>query len=266
MHLAWRITLEAPLEPKLGLPIEPSGAILNGSLVGEGVFIGWSSLSFVNSSLLEWEAEEDAMSTRKNESESAKATVIDWSSWGLFNRLIVVDALDRRMVNRRLRDSKGALEVPLSSIETARSSSFFTKKKRALTRAPASTRFGHFDGWVVLKVFCSSSSKWAGWPIGCGVFKIVKTVNLVNTLGWLRGMLSVNGKNHVIRHVLTLRIFGAVKKLRFQQNCEKVLNWLNSTNWAKLHKSHVQGSQDKITCKGHASCPRWSAFTNGWRF
>ena len=86
------------------------------------------------------------MGARKNESESAKATAIDQSSRALFSRLIVVDALDQRMVNRRLGDSKGALQVSLSLIETAQLSSFFTKGKRALTRAPTSTRSGHFDG------------------------------------------------------------------------------------------------------------------------
>ena len=177
-----------------GSPIEPSGSVLNGSLVGrvearagmrvrareistvgaqESLLISWSSLSSVNSSLLEWGAT-GAVSTRRNESESAKATAIDQSSWDLFSRLIVLDALDRRMVNRRLGDSKGALQVPLSSIETARSSSFFTEGKRAPTRAPASTRSSYFNGWVVLKVFSSSSCERAGWPIRCGVFKIIK--------------------------------------------------------------------------------------------
>ena len=88
-------------------------------------------------------------------------------------------------------------------------------------------------------------------------------------------MLSVNGKSHVIRHVLILQIFGAPKKLRFRQNPEKVLNWLNSANWAELHKRHVQGSRGKVTCRGHvdgvacrghASCSGWSAFTDGRSF
>ena len=43
--------------------------------------------------------------------------------------------------------------------------------------------------------------------------------------------------------MLTLRIFGAPKKLRFWQNCEKALNQLNSANWAELYKGHVQGSR-----------------------
>ena len=59
------------------------------------------------------------MSASGNESESVRATAIDRSFWDLFSRLIVVDALDQRMVNRRLGDSKGASQVPLSSIETA---------------------------------------------------------------------------------------------------------------------------------------------------
>ena len=78
-----------------------------------------------------------------------------------------------------------------------------------------------------------------------------KTVNWANTLGWLRGMLSVNKKSHVIRHVLTLRIFGAPKKLCFRRNREEVFNWLNSTNWVELHKGHMQRSQGEITCGGH---------------
>ena len=86
------------------------------------------------------------MSARRNKSESAKATAINRSSWGLFSRLIVVDALDRKMVNRRLGESEDASRVPLSSIETARSSLFFTEEKRVPTRAPASTRSDHCTG------------------------------------------------------------------------------------------------------------------------
>ena len=55
-------------------------------------------------------------------------------------------------------------------------------------------------------------------------------------------MLIMNGKNHVIFHMLLLRIFGTPKKLRFLQNCEEMPNQLNSANWAKLHKSHIQES------------------------
>ena len=43
-------------------------------------------------------------------------------------------------------------------------------------------------------------------------------------------MLSVNGKSHVIHHMLTLRIFGTLKKLHFWQNREEVLNQLNFAN------------------------------------
>ena len=84
------------------------------------------------------------------------------------------------------------------------------------------------------------------------MLRICKTVNLIiNILGWSKTMLSVNGKSHVIRHVLTIRIFGASKKLRFWQNRKEVLNWLNSANWAELHKGYVQGSRGQITCRGH---------------
>ena len=112
MHLAWRVTLKAPFELKSGLLIEPLEAVLNGSLMKKGIFIGWSSLSLVNSSLLEWRAEEDAVSAKRNESESAKATAINQSPLGLFSRLIIA-ALDRWGV---------------------------------LTRAIVSTSSGHFDG------------------------------------------------------------------------------------------------------------------------
>ena len=77
-------------------------------------------------------------------------------------------------------------------------------------------------------------------------------------------MLCMNEKSHVICHVLILRIFGALKKLHFQQNHKDLLNRLNSANWAELHKSHMQGSQGEVTCREHASCPKWTAFTNGW--
>ena len=52
----------------------------------------------------------------------------------------------------------------------------------------------------------------------------------------------------MIRHVLTLRIFGALKKLCFWQNREKVFKWFNSTNWVELYKDHVHGSRGEITC------------------
>ena len=57
-----------------------------------------------------------------------------------------------------------------------------------------------------------------------------KTVNLVvrqKLLNDQREMLSVIGKSYIIYHILTLRIFGAPKKLHFWQNCEQVLNQLN---------------------------------------
>ena len=55
----------------------------------------------------------------------------------------------------------------------------------------------------------------------------------------------------MIHHVLTLRIFSALKKLYFWQNLEEVFNQLNSTNRVKLHKGHVQGSRGKVTCRAH---------------
>ena len=64
-------------------------------------------------------------------------------------------------------------------------------------------------------------------------------------------MFSVNKRSHVIRHVLTLRIFGTSKKLRFRRNREEVLNWLNSVGWGELHKGYVQEPQGEITCRGH---------------
>ena len=79
---------------------------------------------------------------------------------------------------------------------------------------------------------------------------------VTNTLDWLREMLSVNRKSHVIRYVLTLRIFGAPKKLRFRQNHEEVFNRLNSTNWVKLHKGHLQGSLSEVMCRGHVQGSR----------
>ena len=192
-----------------------------------------------------------------------ESLLIGWNSLSCFSG----------SVNRRSRGNKGSLRVTLSSIETAWSSTFFTKRKRAPIRAPANTRPGHFDGWIVLKVFCSFSSKRTGWSVGCRAFRIVKTVNLVTkTLGWLREMLSVNERSHVIHYVLTLQIFGALKKLCFRQNREEMFNWLNSANWVELHKGHVQGLRGEVTCKSHVeriafrayvSCPEWSSFING---
>ena len=102
--------------------------------------------------------------------------------------------------------------------------------------------------WSQQNSWCKHRFWTQSWVLGL----ICKTVNLVtNTLGWLRGMLSVNGKSHVIRHVLTLRIFGAPKKLCFRQNREEVFNQLNSTNWVELHKGYVQESRGEVTCRGH---------------
>ena len=64
-------------------------------------------------------------------------------------------------------------------------------------------------------------------------------------------MLSVNKRNHVICYVLTLRIFGISKKLCFCWNREEVFNQLNSTNWVKLYKGHIQESRGEVTCRGH---------------
>ena len=51
--------------------------------------------------------------------------------------------------------------------------------------------------------------------------------------------------------MLTLRIFYTLKKLQFWQNCEEVLNQLNSAGWAELHKGHVQELQGEVTYKKH---------------
>ena len=99
------------------------------------------------------------MSASENNSKSAKAIIIHQSFWDLFSRLII-DALDRRKMNRYSKDSKGALQVPLSLIEAACLSLFFTKKKKAPTRALAGTRSCHCNGALIkylkvqLKVFC----------------------------------------------------------------------------------------------------------------
>ena len=85
-------------------------------------------------------------------------------------------------------------------------------------------------------------------------------------------MLSVNGKNHVIRHVLTLQIFGIPKKLCFRQKHKEVFNQFNSMNWVKLHKGHVQGSRGEVTSRNHlqGACKlpgviciyKWAEFNN----
>ena len=89
-----------------------------------------------------------------------------------------------------------------------------------------------------------------GIPTYFGKVGNCKTVNLVYTLGWSRGVLSVNGRSHVIRHVLTLRMFGAPKKLRFWRNCKEMFNGLNSTNWVELHKGQVQGVTGWVHVQG----------------
>ena len=89
--------------------------------------------------------------------------------------------------------------------------------------------------------------------------QLCKMVNLVNTLGWSGGMLSMNGRSHVIRHVLTLRIFGVPKKMCFRQNREEVLNWLNSASelsctWATCRGQrwgYMQESRVRATWRGH---------------
>ena len=82
-------------------------------------------------------------------------------------------------------------------------------------------------------------------------------------------MLSVNGKSHVIRHVLTIQIFGALKKLRFGQNQNRYS--INSTPQASQRPNarvtewgHMQGWRGEVTCKGYTSCSGWTAFMNGW--
>ena len=82
-----------------------------------------------------------------------------------------------------------------------------------------------------------------------------KTVNLVTkTLGWLKRMLSVNEKSHMIYYVLTLRIFGAPKKLCFWQNREEMFNRLNSAR---------ELSCTRATCRGHGLKLRASVIWRG---
>ena len=109
---------------------------------------------------------EEATSASWNESKSARVTVIDWSSWSLFSRLIV-DALYQRRVNKCSKNSKGVLWVSLSLIRTALTSLFYTKERTTPTCALASTRSSNYNDWVVLKVFYSFSSKRAGWLVWC---------------------------------------------------------------------------------------------------
>ena len=65
-------------------------------------------------------------------------------------------------------------------------------------------------------------------------------------------MLSVNGKSHVIHHVLTQQILGAPKKLRFQQNFDKMLNWLNFASYTKATcRGHGLRLRARVMCRGH---------------
>ena len=105
----------------------------------------------------------------------------------------------------------------------------------------------------------------------CQPYNYCKTINLVNTLGWLKEIFSVNKKSHMIHQILILQIFGAPKKLHFWLNHNKMLNWLNSANGAEIHKGHIKGLQREATCRGwvksfarrgNASWPGWFAFTN----
>ena len=115
------VAFKAPLEPKSGLPIESLGAAKY---------------------LINWEGSWSGGASRwAQEVLTVEAQEI----------LILVGA--PCSMNRRSEDSKDALQVPLSSIKTAQSSLFFTKGKKATTRAPASTWSGHCNGWVVFKVF-----------------------------------------------------------------------------------------------------------------
>ena len=70
-------------------------------------------------------------------------------------------------------------------------------------------------------------------------------------------MFSVKGRSHVLSHVLILRIFGTLKKLRFRQNHEEVFNRRNSANWAELHKATYRGhgvkSRAGATCRGYGA-------------
>ena len=93
---------------------------------------------------------------------------------------------------------------------------------------------------------------------------------VINTLSWSRGMLSMNNKSHMIRHVLKLQIFSTTKKLHFWQNHEEVLNQLNSMGWVGCLKiagsGPMQTSYIKVTCRGHMNYLEQSAFTNRRNF
>ena len=125
--------------------------------------------------------------------------------------------------------------MPLSSIEVSQLSSFFTTGKRATTKALESTRSNHCTGEIesskeVTKSLLFLLSNRLADLLGLKLLNY-KMVNLVtNILGSLRAMLSVNGRSHMIHHMLILRIFATPKKLCFWQIPEKVLNQLNSAN------------------------------------
>ena len=84
------VVFKAPLEPKLGLPIKLSEAVW---------MILWWEEECLLVRALEWGAEE-AVSASENKSESARATAINQSSWGVFSWLFIV-ALDQWGVSTR---------------------------------------------------------------------------------------------------------------------------------------------------------------------
>ena len=47
-------------------------------------------------------------------------------------------------------------------------------------------------------------------------------------------MLSINKKSHVIFFIITLSFFGILKEIALWQNCEEVLNSLNSTSCVEI--------------------------------
>ena len=99
-------------------------------------------------------------------------------------------------------------------------------------------------------------------------------VNLVTNTKLIEGMLSVNGKSHVICHVLILQMFGALKKLCF---------WQNQKNCSIDSTPRIELSCIKAMCRGHRmrSCvgitwrgrvqracglPRVICIINGWSY
>ena len=65
----------------------------------------------------------------------------------------------------------------------------------------------------------------------------------------------MNGRSHVIRHVLTLRIFDAPKKLCFWRVREEVFNQLNSASELSctraMCRNHGMRSFARVTQRGH---------------